>query len=160
MILPSREVMPVVRAALERGRRVRLTVNGSSMLPFIRDGDTVELEPLHSAPQLGDVVLAERTDGRHVVHRVVRVRGDTFFLRGDAQLFREGPFASSAALSRVPAAWHNGRARDLERGLWRLAGLAWVRTSPLAVFLLHVALPLVRLGRCAQRRLWHIRRRT
>lgn len=141
--------MPVVRAALERGQRVRLTANGSSMIPFIRDRDVVELEPLRCAPQPGDVVLAEEADGRYVVHRIVRVRGETLLLRGDAQRRCEGPFASDAVLGRVTTAWHDGRARNLLRGPWRLAGLVWVRTSPLGFFLLQLALPLWRLGRCA-----------
>ena len=57
MNVPARELMPVVGAALERGQRVRMTVAGGSMLPFLRGGDEVELERA-SPIRLGDIVLA------------------------------------------------------------------------------------------------------
>ena len=141
MTLPSRKLMPVIRAALERGQRVRMSVTGSSMLPFLRDSDVVELEPA-SAPRLGDMVLVQAAE-RYVLHRIVRMDGGAgFFIRGDAQPNCEGPFTLDAVLGRVTTVWRNGRARALERGLWRLAGLVWVRTSPLGFFLLQLALPL------------------
>jgi len=86
MILPSSELMPVIRAALERGQSVRMTVNGSSMIPFIRNDDTVELEPLTIPLRVGDIVLAQNGGGGYVVHRVIRVKdGNFFYLRGFAK---------------------------------------------------------------------------
>ena len=163
LILPSCELMPVIRAALARGQRVRMTVTGSSMLPFLRDGDMVELEPA-PALRLGDMVLV-RTDPpggseRYVLHRIMRMVGGAFFIRGDAQRHGEGPFIPDAVLGRVAAAWRNGRTRALGRGLWRLAGLVWARTSPLGFFLIQLALPLWQLGRRAQRRLQRIWKQT
>lgn len=160
MILPGRELMPVIRASLERGQRVRMTVTGSSMLPFLRDGDVVELEPA-PAPRLGDLVLVQTIPPgaaeRYVLHRIVRMdRGGVFRIRGDAQSRWEGPFTPDSVLGRVTTAWHHGRARTLDRGLWRLTGLAWARTSPLGSFLLQLALPLWRLGRRGQQRLQRI----
>jgi signal peptidase len=142
MILPSRELMPVIRAALERGQRVRMTVTGSSMLPFLRDCNVVELEPA-PAPRLGDMVLAlAATPGaaeRYVLHRIVRVEaGGAFFIRGDAQRHCEGPFTSDAVLGRVTIAWRNGQARAVERGLWRVAGLVWIRCRPFGLWLLRL----------------------
>ena len=157
MNIPCRELMPIIRAALERGQRVRMTVSGNSMFPFIRDRDVVELEAA-PAPQLGDMVLVQ-TDSpggieRYVLHRIVRMDGGSaFFIRGDTQLNCEGPFTPDAVLGLVVTAWHKGRARAFERGLWRLAGLVWVRMNPLGPLLFQLALPLWRLGRRVQRRL-------
>ena len=125
MILPASELMPVIRASLERGQTVRMTVNGASMLPFIRNGDEVELEPIRSLPVKGDVVLAHCENGRYVLHRVVRVEGDEFFLRGDAQRHCEGPFVLGDALGKVTTAYHNGRSHDLKRGPWSWLGRIW-----------------------------------
>jgi hypothetical protein len=164
MILPCRELMPVIRAALDRGQRVRMTVTGSSMLPFLHDSDVVELEPA-PAPRLGDMVLvraaAPGAAERYVLHRIVRMdRGAAFLTQGDAQPHCEGPFTRDAVLGRVTTVWRNGRARALDRGPWRLAGLVWARTSPLGLLLLQLALPLWQLGRRAQRRLQCIRKQT
>ena len=159
MILPGRVLMPVLRAALERGQRVRLTVTGSSMLPFLRDGDVVELEPA-PAPRPGDMVLRTDPPGaaeHYVLHRIVRMEGGAaFFIRGDAQAYCEGPFTPDAVLGRVSTVRRNGRARAVDRGVWRAAGWVWRRTSPGGFFLLRLALPLWQLGRRAQRRLQHL----
>jgi signal peptidase len=146
MILPARELMPVVRAALERGQRVRMTVNGGSMAPFLFDSDTVELEPTRKL-RLGDMVLVRTETERYVLHRIVRMDGAAFFLRGDAQSWSEGPFTAEAVLGRVTIAWRKGRLRNLEHSLWRLAGLLWMKADPLGFYLLRGALAAWRLIR-------------
>ncbi|MGX9728775.1 MAG: S24/S26 family peptidase [Candidatus Electronema sp. VV] len=139
MILPARELMPLVRAALERGQRVRMTVSGSSMIPFLRNEDVVELEPARKL-RLGDMVLARTETERYVLHRIVRMDGAAFFIRGDAQLWNEGPFIANAVLGRVTTVWRKGCLRNLEHSFWRLAGLLWLRTNPLGFYLLRAAL--------------------
>lgn len=148
--------MPIVRAALERGQRVRMTVNGSSMTPFIRDGDVVELEPLDAALTLGDIVLAESAAGHYVIHRIVRLVGDRVWLGGDAQTQREGPVPRQAVLGRAVAASRNGCVRALDRGGWRLAGWVWMRCAPLGVWLLRLIAFTRRVGGWALRRLQRI----
>lgn len=154
MILSSRELMPIIRSSLERGQRVRMTVSGRSMVPFIWDGDVVELEPVRLMPSLGDTLLVHypATD-RYVVHRVVRVKGDAFFLRGDAQKYREGPFTRRDVLGQVVALHRNGRNRPMNRGRWRFAGVAWTRLGPLVYWLLWLAVRIRAGGRSALRRL-------
>ncbi len=127
MIVPCREVMPIISSALVRGQRVRMTVNGRSMLPFIRDGDVVEIERIHSLPTRGDIVLAQCANERYVLHRVVRLEAQGFFLRGDAQEHWEGPFQESDVLGKVVASYRNGRPCVLDCGPWHLAGLVWAR---------------------------------
>jgi signal peptidase len=139
MIVTARELMPVIRAALARNQHVRLTARGSSMFPFIRDGDVVELEPLHPLPVAGDLVLAQCASGpegeRYVLHRVVRVKGEAFFLRGDSQRDCEGPFTRGDVLGRVTRIYRNGRVHRLDHGIWRRVGLAWNRCAPLNLWL-------------------------
>jgi len=156
MILPSDALMPVIRDALERGQRVRMTVTGSSMWPFVRDGDVVELEPA-PAPRSGDMVLVQTNPqgsaDRYVLHRVVKVdRGAGFFVRGDAQPNAEGPFAPAALLGRVTTVRHNGRARDHRRGFWRLIGLVWIPCSRFGLWPLRLVARIRRLGVTAARR--------
>jgi len=132
--------MPVIRAALERGQRVRMTANGSSMLPFIHDGDIVELEPISASPKIGDIVLAQNPGGGYVVHRVVRARGESFYLRGDAQTCSEGPLAPENMLGKVIQSEHRGRVRNHARGIWRILGLAWVKIHPAGFYLFRLFL--------------------
>ena len=112
------------------------------MFPFIHNGDLVELEPVDSLPMVGDLVLVQCGPEReqYVLHRVVRVDGETLFLRGDAQEVCDGPFTRVDVLGRVTKSYHNGRVRRLDRGIWRFAGLVWHRCVPLSVWLLRLAL--------------------
>lgn len=139
MIVPARELMPLIRAALERNQRVRMTATGSSMFPFIRGGDVVELEPMCLPPVVGDLVLAQcppvPEGERYVLHRVARVKGEAFFLRGDSQKDCEGPFTRGDILGRVTLIYRNGRVHRLDHGIWRGVGLAWNRCAPLNLWL-------------------------
>jgi hypothetical protein len=143
MIVPAGELMLVIRAALERNQHVRLTATGTSMFPFIRSGDVVELEPLHRLPVLGDLLLAQCAPSpqgeRYVLHRVIRVHGEDFFLRGDAQKDCEGPFQRGDFLGRATLIYRHGRAHRLDRGLWRHLGLAWNRCAPLNLWFFQLA---------------------
>jgi len=139
MIFPCREFMPVIRSALARGQRVRMTVNGHSMAPFIHAGDLVEIEPIRALPRRGDVVLLRCSEERYVVHRVMRMEGDAIFLCGDAQRHCEGPFTQRDVLGRVTLSQRNGHTRAHDRGAWRLAGLAWTSCGPLGRWLLWLA---------------------
>lgn len=55
------------------------------MLPSIPDGALVRVRPLahHESARRGEVVLARRSDGAPVIHRVVRIDGETALLQGD-----------------------------------------------------------------------------
>ena len=158
IVLPGRELMPVIRAALERGQGVRMTANGSSRLPFIHDGETVELMPPRSSLIRGDIVLAQSAEDKYVLHRVIQIEGDAVYLRGDAQKHREGPLPRQAVLGRAVVATCNGCIRILDRGRWHWLGLMWMRSGWLGLCLLQLALRLRRLGSAIRRRLSSIRK--
>lgn len=135
------ELMPIICAALKRGQRVRLTVTGGSMRPFLHAGGIAELEPVDSAPLVGDVLLVRcgSEPGRYVLHRLVRVEGEKLFLRGDAQEYSDGPFAQKDVLGRVVEYCSKGRVYRLDSGLYRFLGRAWLLCFPLSVRLLRLA---------------------
>ena len=154
IVLPGRQLMPVIRAGLERGQSVRLTTNGSSMLPFIHDGETVELVPPRSSIMQGDIVLAQSDEDRYVLHRIVQVETDVVYLRGDAQKHREGPLPRQAVLGLAVTATRNGRVRVLDRGFLHWAGLVWMRSGWFGYYLLQLALRLRRVAGAIYRRLF------
>jgi hypothetical protein len=158
VFVPDRELIPLIRSAFERGQRVRLTGTGRSMRPFIHDRDVVELEAIHSMPRLGDIVQVQSSAQRCILHRVVRTNGQTFFLRGDALGFTEGPFTPNDLLGRVVATHRNGRARAHDRGPWRFAGRLWVVFAPYGLPLLRLTAGLRRIE--DERRASNVERRT
>ena len=132
MKVRARELMPIVSEALERGAHVRFTATGSSMRPFIRDGDTVEIESLHRLPvRVGDILLVQGPEGQYVIHRVRSVKQGWIYLLGDAHQQREGPYAREQLIGRVRSVQHNGKTLYLDRGWRRLAGVLWMALVPL-----------------------------
>lgn len=67
---------------LAEGRRVKMSLRGTSMLPTLREEDVLTLEPMNDEPRVGDVLLF-RHGGGHIVHRLVKREGDTCIMQGD-----------------------------------------------------------------------------
>lgn len=73
---------------LRRGKSLRFTAHGSSMIPLVRDGDILLIDPVDPyCLHAGDVVLCQLEPGRVVVHRVVSVKstrdGLDILIQGD-----------------------------------------------------------------------------
>lgn len=118
-------LIPELARLLKEGKDVRFTPSGVSMRPFIEgDKDNVVLEQVPDLPRRGDIILAqvETLCGRqtYVLHRLVRVEGDTFVLQGDGNLSGEERCVRADIIGRVkqietPA----GRRKPLTRGyIW------------------------------------------
>jgi hypothetical protein len=74
-------LLPLVLSAF--GTRVSM-VEGESMAPTIRAGDTVvTVSPLFGTPSVGSVLLVE-SEGRRLLHRLARHEGTSLWMKGDA----------------------------------------------------------------------------
>lgn len=71
---------------LRDGKDVRFTPTGVSMRPFIEgERDTVILRHL-PAVQIGDIVLAQITNHKYVLHRIIAIHDANITLQGDGNL--------------------------------------------------------------------------
>lgn len=86
--LPNEILLEEVAALLAEGRDVEIMAKGTSMLPFIIGGrDSVILRKEADGSFLpGDIVLARRSPGNYVLHRIVAVNGEEVTLRGDGNV--------------------------------------------------------------------------
>ena len=72
-----------IEEELDRHGSSASRVRGNSMRPLLRDGtDAVFLKKCDGVKKY-DVVLYKNVDGRYVLHRVIKVKGDTLVIRGD-----------------------------------------------------------------------------
>lgn len=63
---------------------------GISMLPLLRQGiDTVKLVKPTLPLKKFDVILYKRPDGKYVLHRILKIKKNEYYLCGDNQLFIE-----------------------------------------------------------------------
>lgn len=110
----------VLAEGLARGEAVWLRIQGTSMLPWLREGQKIRLLPAAGRRiARGDIVLFWRAPGRPILHRVMRIRPATG--PGAAVLECLGD-AESGAPEQIPASAVLGLA-DLSpaRRAWYLA---------------------------------------
>jgi signal peptidase len=119
---------------LGRNGSVRFEARGSSMYPFIRNGDVLTAVcPDIRGLAVGDIVLYRPVNGNLAVHRIVRKLSDDgglrFMIRGDATFGADEYVESGQVLGVVVSRHRNGKALRLNRGIPRLLALLWVRAS-------------------------------
>lgn len=114
-------LFPEIERLLNEGRTVKMTPQGSSMLPFIRGGeDSVTLLKAEN-PKVGDILLCRLNGNIYVLHRLIRINEDTFTLRGDGNIQGEEMCKREDAIGRVISIERpDGRPKRLTRGsLWQ-----------------------------------------
>lgn len=72
--IPDTDLLQECIRLLDEGKAVLLTARGSSMLPFIRDGEKILLQKAKTYRR-GDIVLARTDDGKTVLHRIISMDG-------------------------------------------------------------------------------------
>ena len=86
----SPQEQDAVAQALQKQGYLLLAPRGTSMLPLIREGkDSVKLEPPQGRLRRFDVPLYRRKNGVGVLHRVLKVLPDGYFVCGDHQWEKE-----------------------------------------------------------------------
>lgn len=90
---------------LAQGLRVRFTVSGTSMRPFLEEGDIVTLAPVTPADlKIGDIALVRRSPDSLTLHRLVRkMKGSQPLLvfKGDAVSESDEPVIPHQVIARV-----------------------------------------------------------
>ena len=131
-----------IRAMLRDGGRVRLRVEGDSMLPWLRGGrDDVILVPAGNRRWgTGDIVLVRDPRGRFILHRVVRRADGRVWVLGDAQTRPEGPWSEAGVEALVDRVVLRGREIDMRSFPARVFATAWGAARPFRRVLLRTAL--------------------
>ena len=80
------------------GRLIYLIVTGSSMVPSMHNGDLAVLQQSQEF-QIGDVVLYRHPNLGSVIHRIIAIEGNRYFLKGDNNDWQDSyqPSASEIA---------------------------------------------------------------
>ena len=98
---------------------VAVPIKGSSMRPFLKEGDTVFVSPLSSPPGKGQIILYRRPGGRYILHRVLSKKGGAYSALGDAQLIPEHGILPSQIIGCAAAADRCGRRITPSSPVWK-----------------------------------------
>lgn len=84
--IPNDIFFSQVESELAAGRSVIIKVKGNSMYPFLRNGiDSVKIEPVNQPLGNNDVVIFYY-NGRHILHRIIKIEGEKYTMQGDGIL--------------------------------------------------------------------------
>lgn len=119
------------KSIVERGD---LLVFGRCMAPWLLPGDRVRVSKVDHRVRLGWIMVFQWGDSI-LSHRVVKVRGEKFWARGDSSPVVQGPVDPSAVLGRVVARERDGVWRSLNGISDRAIGLAYNQLLSLTVSL-------------------------
>ena len=130
--LPSAAFAALSETLLQAGTAVRFQASGASMLPLIQEGDILLVKPVvpHQI-HVGDVVLFTTEEGRPLVHRVIKRKGQAgsyaFLLKADQALEQDGLITQEHLLGRLETLERAGKEISMRSLAYRLMGLglAW-----------------------------------
>jgi signal peptidase len=125
-------MMPVINELLDEGKRVRITVTGMSMYPFLRHNvDSVELmKTNYSNVHRGDIVLIVRDDKQYVLHRIIRKKKKCFYLNGDGQQWCEGPLLPEQIIAKVCNIWRKDHCISCSNKFFKVLSFLWLLVFP------------------------------
>lgn len=134
-MISSADFIDMAKELLSRGDVLRCRASGSSMYPFIRDGDIITVAPVKvSRIRYADIIFFQDEFGRVVVHRVIKVRraGEEICLvtRGDSMRRTDDCLDGRGLLGRVMSVEKRGRVWPVANGAWRIAGVIYAAFLP------------------------------
>lgn len=113
---------------LQSGKRAKITAWGSSMYPFIKNGDRLEIEPAAGSEiGIGEIIafsLNNQFKEQLVFHRLVKVGGrgmeKIYYTKADSRIFgMDAPFGDESILGKVVRIERPGQCMDLTLRFWR-----------------------------------------
>lgn len=137
--LPNAGFTELLAAVLARGTPFRFQASGSSMSPFIRDGDVITLAPAPPRLLFGDVAaFVNPGNNRLSVHRVVNRGHHAYLIRGDNASEPDGIISHADILGRVIHVERGGRRVRFGLGFERVIIAFISRLGWLAPFLVPI----------------------
>lgn len=89
---------------LKSGSGLRVRATGSSMTPFIRNGEVVTIRKTgQSSLRRGDIIFYRNSQGLPVLHRLIRrdSKAHSLLSKGDALRYFDKPVSSEDVMGRV-----------------------------------------------------------
>ena len=122
-----------IELLLKQGQQVQLKPQGYSMYPmFIPGRDEAVLQGAEPARlKRGDVILYRRESGILVLHRICKVKKNTFYTVGDNQREVEGPLQEEQVKGVLTGFVRNGKYISVKNPLYIFASRLWLLLRPL-----------------------------
>ena len=131
-VVDTREYVSILRGIAEEGKVVSLRIAGSSMSPFLcHERDWICFTRPDRALRRGDMVFYQRDTGQYVMHRIYHIRGEEYYMLGDAQTCVEGPLRREQIFALIVQVKRKGKILRPGNFWWEFFGRVWIRMRPL-----------------------------
>lgn len=139
-VIPAAEWITVIKPLIDNGYNFKLHPMGTSMLPFICGGrDDVLLTSAENRKlKRGDIVLYSRPTGLFVLHRIHHIRGNLFFMLGDAHTSIEGPISRNCIYAVAASVTRKGKEYHCDDILMHFLALSWLLARPFRPYLFYI----------------------
>ena len=132
-LVNTQEYVSMLRELTEQGKEVNMLISGNSMSPFLMHGrDSIRLKKPDRKLRKGDMVFFQRKSGKFVMHRIIRVRKEGFYLLGDSQQNSEieGPIEESQIFALITSVCRKGRWIGPGNFWWEFFEHVWLHMIP------------------------------
>jgi signal peptidase I len=102
----SPQAIQVITRVMQKHQLIELPANGTSMYPFMRDGDVCTFERCQPSELVkGDVILFSTVQGQLISHRFIKtieIHGERYFIcKGDTNLGFDEPILPEQIIGRL-----------------------------------------------------------
>ena len=104
------DIEHIIRETLDLGKAFKISPNGSSMMPLIRQGkDSVFIKKPGGSLKKYDIAFYKRNNGQFVLHRIIKVKKSGYVMCGDNQWLPEHGIKDSNILGVVTGIEREGK---------------------------------------------------
>jgi hypothetical protein len=125
-IAPMEALALLIEESVKNGKSVNFMPRGVSMLPMLVQGrDSVVLSPVTGKLKKYDLPLYRRENGAYVLHRIIKVDGETYTCIGDNQYKAEQGVTHESVIAVVSEFTRKGKTKTVKSFSYRAYCRFW-----------------------------------
>lgn len=129
--------LPQVVQLIQEGHKATIIARGNSMRPFIEDGRDKLVFGMVDSLSVGDVILAEVTEGHFVCHRIEKIADKMVTMRGDGNVAGTEVFPEANVRAKLVQVVRKGKTYTLATSkAWKFYSSVWPKLLPVRRYLL------------------------
>jgi hypothetical protein len=129
--------LPQVVQLIQEGHKATIIARGNSMRPFIEDGRDKLVFGKVDSLSVGDVILAEVTEGHFVCHRIEKLVDKMVTMRGDGNVAGTEVFPEANVRAKLVQVVRKGKTYTLATSkAWKFYSSVWPKLLPVRRYLL------------------------
>ena len=128
--------LPQVVQLIQEGHKATIIARGNSMRPFIEDNRDKLVFGKVDHLAVGDVILAEVTEGHFVCHRIEAIKDGIVTMRGDGNVVGTEVFPIANVRAKLLQVVRKGKVYTLsESRTWKCYSFVWPKLLPMRRYL-------------------------